>query len=532
MNVEAPPITDKVLSSYLIRAFNAVKSTIDSIKPFIVNSSVKNPTLGRFYLAQSASSQFDSAGMYYYNGNAFLKLAEVSGATLELGILHTQAFYGDFGQLAYEHIGLTNNPHNVTKEQVGLPLVDNTADIDKPVSNATYAELNNYVLKTVTINSKPLSANVQLTTADIPPTVNRRYLTNAEYSRVNTAASATADGYLKSTDWTVFNGKQDALGFTPEDVANKKTVMAGNESSNTFYLSAKSVYDWATGLFVPLTRTLTINGTGYDLSADRSWTIATGGISDAPNDANAYVRSGLTWVIGYTKTAIDTLLGSKVDSNSSITGATKTKVTYDSKGLITSGADATTSDISEGSNLYFTEARVRNAIATGLSAAAGTLSASDSLIQLFNKIAGLIDNDAWITSFTPTVASLTKGNGTEEFRYKRIGKTLFCEYKFTLGSTSAMGASLPLYMNLPFAIKASYANNQPVGTTSFYDASAALVFNGYVLTRNTSSADAVKLCFGTTLGSRITMVGNPSTTAPFTWAVGDIIYAEWKVELA
>ena len=38
-----------------------------------------------------------------------------------------------------------------------------------------------------------------------------------------------------------------------------------------------------------------------------------GGISDAPNDANAYVRSALSWVIGYTKSAIDTLLNNKVD---------------------------------------------------------------------------------------------------------------------------------------------------------------------------------------------------------------------------
>jgi hypothetical protein len=38
-----------------------------------------------------------------------------------------------------------------------------------------------------------------------------------------------------------------------------------------------------------------------------------GGISDAPNNANAYVRSGLAWVIGYTKTAIDALLANKVD---------------------------------------------------------------------------------------------------------------------------------------------------------------------------------------------------------------------------
>ena len=36
-----------------------------------------------------------------------------------------------------EHIADKANPHNVTKTQVGLGNVDNTADIDKPVSNAT-----------------------------------------------------------------------------------------------------------------------------------------------------------------------------------------------------------------------------------------------------------------------------------------------------------------------------------------------------------------------------------------------------------
>ena len=35
------------------------------------------------------------------------------------------------------HIANKNNPHEVTKQQVGLGNVDNTADIDKPVSNAT-----------------------------------------------------------------------------------------------------------------------------------------------------------------------------------------------------------------------------------------------------------------------------------------------------------------------------------------------------------------------------------------------------------
>ena len=53
-------------------------------------------------------------------------------------------------------------------------------------------------------------------------------------------ATTSTDGYLSSTDWNTFNGKQTALGYTP----------------------------------VPDTRTITINGTSYDLSANRTWTVS------------------------------------------------------------------------------------------------------------------------------------------------------------------------------------------------------------------------------------------------------------------
>jgi hypothetical protein len=48
-----------------------------------------------------------------------------------------------------------------------------------------------------------------------------------------------------------------------------------------------------------------------------------------------------------------------VASNAPITGATKTKVTYDAKGLVTSGADATTTDITDSTNKrYVTDANL------------------------------------------------------------------------------------------------------------------------------------------------------------------------------
>lgn len=56
-------------------------------------------------------------------------------------------------------------------------------------------------------------------------------------------------------------------------------------------------------------------------------------------------------------TGLQASLDNKVDENAPITGATKTKITYDAKGLITAGADATTADIADSTNKrYVTDA--------------------------------------------------------------------------------------------------------------------------------------------------------------------------------
>jgi hypothetical protein len=58
-------------------------------------------------------------------------------------------------------------------------------------------------------------------------------------------------------------------------------------------------------------------------------------------------------------TATQTALDGKVDENAAITGATKTKITYDAKGLVTAGADATTADIASSSDKrYLTDAQL------------------------------------------------------------------------------------------------------------------------------------------------------------------------------
>jgi hypothetical protein len=57
-------------------------------------------------------------------------------------------------------------------------------------------------------------------------------------------ASATNTGKLSSADWSTFDGKQNALGFTPENVANKATTFA--TVNDTLYPTVKAVNDQLT----------------------------------------------------------------------------------------------------------------------------------------------------------------------------------------------------------------------------------------------------------------------------------------------
>jgi len=85
------------------------------------------------------------------------------------------------------------------------------------------------------------------------------------------SASATNRGLLTSTDWSTFNSKQGALTLTTTGSSGASTLVSSTLNIPTYTL---------TGLGgVPTSRTLTINGTAYDLSADRSWTISGTGLT-------------------------------------------------------------------------------------------------------------------------------------------------------------------------------------------------------------------------------------------------------------
>jgi hypothetical protein len=83
-----------------------------------------------------------------------------------------------------------------------------------------------------------------------------------------TQSGISTDGYLSSIDWNTFNNKQSQITLTTTGSSGSASFISNTLNIPTYTLSGLGG--------VPTSRTLTINGTAFDLSADRSWTLATG----------------------------------------------------------------------------------------------------------------------------------------------------------------------------------------------------------------------------------------------------------------
>lgn len=96
-------------------------------------------------------------------------------------------------------------------------------------------------------------------------------------------ADTTHNGYLNSTDWNTFNNKQPALGFTPENVANKGAANGYaplDGSAKVPYTNLPSALMTFKGAWDPTTNTPTLtNGSGL---AGDTYRASVGGVSTSP----------------------------------------------------------------------------------------------------------------------------------------------------------------------------------------------------------------------------------------------------------
>jgi hypothetical protein len=130
-----------------------------------------------------------------------------------------------------------------------------------------------------------------------------------------------------------------------------KTALALNNVDNTsdankpVSSATQSALNAKQDTLVSGTNIKTVNGTSV---------LGSGNISIS----SAVAWGGVTGTLS-NQTDLQTALDGKVDENSAIIGATKTKITYDAKGLVTAGADATTADIASSTDKrYVTDAQL------------------------------------------------------------------------------------------------------------------------------------------------------------------------------
>jgi hypothetical protein len=296
---------------------------------------------------------------------------------------------------------------------------------------------------------------------------------------------------------------------TDFDAAGAASTVAGNLSTHTGLTTT------AHGGIVPSTRKIT---SSIDLSADRNLTYSDVG-ADASGAAST-VAGNLSTHAGLTTTAH----GGIVASNTAITGGTKTKVTYDTKGLITSGADATTADIADSTNKrYVTDAQL-----TVIGNTSGTNSGNQSDATL--TFTDITTNNASTTAHGFLNKAVAPAANLLNVPAITNGETVYSN-KTILGSTTPSTQAYGDSASAGTSLEAAHADHKHTfpavvtdATLSFTDVTtgnASTTSHGYapkVVAPGTGSVSFLGVASGETVRSEKVLIDN---TTPSTQAYGD-----------
>ena len=223
---------------------------------------------------------------------------------------------------------ILNKPILGTASALDVPVTGNASATEVVLGNDTRLHPAGGAVTSVTASSPLLSSGGLDPNISIP------------------AATSLVDGYATSTQIAKLDGiqsgatqytdelAQDAVGGILTNTGNVQFVYDDVTPKITASVDLSGKQD-VLG-FTPVPDTRTVNG--HALSTDVTVSKSDVGLSnvDDTSDANKPISSA-------TQTALD----GKVDENFPITGATNTKITFDSKGLVTSGSNATTADIAD-----------------------------------------------------------------------------------------------------------------------------------------------------------------------------------------
>lgn len=219
---------------------------------------------------------------YRWSGTNYVEISP----SLALGETSSTAYRGDRGKIAYEHSQKTSgNPHGVTKGDVGLGNVDNTSDMNKPISTAQQAALDSKLGKT----ENATSATKLQTARKIDGVTFDGSSDITHYGTCSTAAG-TAAKTVALTGFKLVTGAQIKVKFTVTNTASNptlnvnstgaKSIMYRGSAISAGYLAVNRVYEFV------------YDGTDWELVGD----INTDTKYTHPNNHPASMISGLATV--------------------------------------------------------------------------------------------------------------------------------------------------------------------------------------------------------------------------------------------
>lgn len=148
---------------------------------------------------------------------------------------------------------------------------------------------------------------------------------------------------------------------------------------------------------------------------------------------------------------------------------------------------------------------------------------ADASVFPANLTSGL-SGSSWAWSiWSPAYTNLTIGNGTVVLKYIQIGKTVHFRFKFTLGSTSAVGTNPTV--SLPVTASTEYDNVRSSLGIGRYDDNNGSDYAGHLEAASTTT-------FGFNFADSNSALANIGASSPFAWAVSDGIFATGTYEAA
>jgi len=217
----------------------------------VINAKFEVLTFNNSQMAQYQNRVIENGRPIFHLENNTFYIGNGTNALKDLVAINAAA-----GDLA-AHIADTSNPHEVTATQVGLGNVDNTSDLNKPISTATQTALDNKLDDTVTINGHLVSGSPSLTALDVGTVAavstdavagQALVFNGSTYinSSIPTSAGAGVSYFFTNTDSGVAG--YEIISKTPDTVGEQTEAIVVTAGTSPIYLDHAYLTDTAIGV--------------------------------------------------------------------------------------------------------------------------------------------------------------------------------------------------------------------------------------------------------------------------------------------